>query len=105
MGSLISFIAAILGLISFFYGLMNPNLFFICIVPAILAIVSKIFSADSDASYKKERLKNGFKCPNCGEHAGHPISITNKGTSIAFKGLTSNKIGKSYKCEKCKYIW
>ena len=53
----------------------------------------------------EERLRNGYKCPNCGRPAGHPIGVINKGVSIGTLGLASNKVGKTYKCENCGYMW
>lgn len=54
---------------------------------------------------EKKRLRGGYKCPNCGQKAGHPIGALSKGASIGFWGLASNKIGKTYKCENCDYMW
>lgn len=53
----------------------------------------------------EERLRNGYKCPNCGRAAGHPIGAIDKGLSVGTLGLASNKIGKTYKCENCGYMW
>lgn len=53
----------------------------------------------------EERVQNGYKCPNCGMAAGHPIGAIDKGLSIGTLGLSSNKIGKTYKCANCGYMW
>ena len=54
---------------------------------------------------KQRKLENGYKCPNCGMKAGYPISKVSKSVSVGTMGLASNKIGKTYKCENCKYMW
>ncbi len=53
----------------------------------------------------EERMTGGYKCPNCGKFAGHPIGVIDKGFSIGTLGLASNKVGKTYKCENCGYMW
>ena len=54
---------------------------------------------------KQRKLENGYKCPNCGMKAGYPISKVSKSVSVGTMGLAINKIGKTYKCENCKYMW
>lgn len=54
---------------------------------------------------KQRKLENGYKSPNCGMKAGYPISKVSKSVSVGTMGLASNKIGKTYKCENCKYMW
>lgn len=46
-----------------------------------------------------------YKCPQCGQQEGRPISMLSKGASVEVFGLASNKIGKSYKCSNCGYMW
>ena len=53
----------------------------------------------------EKRMTGGYKCPSCGKPAGHPIGAINKGVSIGALGLASNKIGKTYKCANCGYMW
>lgn len=50
-------------------------------------------------------MNGGYKCPNCGMHAGHKINTVNKAVSVSVLGLASDKIGKTYKCENCGYMW
>lgn len=53
----------------------------------------------------KMNSANSYKCPNCGKSAGEKISTTGKIVSVGALGLASNKIGKSYKCKSCGYLW
>ena len=53
----------------------------------------------------KANLGNSFRCPNCGKSTGAKISTTGKIISVGALGLASNKIGKSYKCKSCGYMW
>ena len=62
-------------------------------------------SKRADEREKQRKLENGYKCPNCGMKAGYPISKVSKSVSVGTLGLASNKIGKTYKCENCKYMW
>lgn len=54
---------------------------------------------------KKKKLQGGYRCPNCGGMSGHRIGAISKSVSIGIAGLASDKIGKTYKCSKCNYIW
>ena len=47
----------------------------------------------------------GIKCPNCGQVNVHKISTVSRAVSVGTVGLGSDKIGKTYKCPKCNYIW
>lgn len=51
------------------------------------------------------RQKNAPKCPMCGSINIEKISTTSRVVSIAAVGLASGKIGKQYKCKKCKHMW
>lgn len=62
-------------------------------------------SKRADEREKQRKLENGYKCPNCGMKAGYLISKVSKSVSVGTMGLASNKIGKTYKCENCKYMW
>ena len=53
----------------------------------------------------KEKANRRYKCPNCGAVAGKKISALSKDISITIHGVASDKIGKTYKCEKCGYLW
>ncbi len=46
-----------------------------------------------------------YKCPMCGSNKIVNISITKKVVSTEALGLASNKIGKTYQCDECKYMW
>lgn len=52
-----------------------------------------------------QKLHGGYKCPSCGMMAGHKINAVSKGASLGVFGIASDKLGKTYKCENCKYIW
>ena len=47
----------------------------------------------------------GIKCPNCGQVNVKKISTTSRAVSVGLTGLASDKIGKTYKCPKCGYMW
>lgn len=66
----------------------------------------------SDEQYKERKIqqkeKNNslkIKCPNCGSTNTQRISISSRAISIGTVGILSNKINKSFKCNKCKYTW
>lgn len=50
---------------------------------------------------------NGLKytCPMCKSNKIKTISKTSRGTSIALFGGSSDKIGRLYECNDCKYKW
>lgn len=47
----------------------------------------------------------GIKCPNCGQVNVKTISTVSRAISVGTVGLASGKIGKTYKCPKCGYMW
>lgn len=46
-----------------------------------------------------------YKCPMCGSNKIVNISTAKKVVSAEMLGLASNKIGKTYQCDECKYMW
>jgi len=46
-----------------------------------------------------------YKCPMCQSNKIMNISTTKKVVSTEVFGLASNKIGKTYQCDDCKYMW
>lgn len=46
-----------------------------------------------------------IKCPSCGSGNVHEISAAGRAVSLLTLGIASNKIGKHYKCDRCKYTW
>lgn len=50
-------------------------------------------------------LENIPDCPNCGSYDVKRISTASRLTSVFAVGLASSKIGKQYKCNKCKHMW
>lgn len=45
------------------------------------------------------------KCPHCQSTNIKKLSLTNKAISIGGLGILSNKIGKTFQCNNCKYTW
>lgn len=48
---------------------------------------------------------NKLKCPVCGDTNIERITTMDRSFSVAMVGLASGKIGKQYKCKKCKHMW
>lgn len=44
-------------------------------------------------------------CPTCGSCDVQKISAMSRGTSIILFGLFSKKLGKTFKCNNCGYMW
>ena len=57
------------------------------------------------AEAERIRLQNAPKCPHCNSTDIEKITTMDRGISIAMVGLASGKIGKQYKCKKCKHMW
>ena len=55
-------------------------------------------------SYSKQETVevNIPKCPICGSTNLKKLSAINRGLSFGVFGFASNKIGKTYECQKCK---
>ncbi len=49
--------------------------------------------------------KPDIKCPICNSTNIEKISTANRAVSVAMVGVASGKIGKQYKCKKCKHMW
>ena len=54
---------------------------------------------------KEALLSKNVPCPVCGSRDTYRIGTLDRATSIAVTGLASGKIGKQYKCRKCKHMW
>lgn len=52
-----------------------------------------------------ERAANAPRCPTCGSTDLKKIDALDRAISVSFLGLASGKIGKSFKCNHCGYIW
>lgn len=50
-----------------------------------------------------ERIQ--LQCPICGTADVERITTMDRSFSIAMVGLASGKIGKQYRCKKCKHMW
>ena len=46
-----------------------------------------------------------YKCPMCQSNKIVNISVVKKAVSAELLGLASDKIGKTYQCDDCKYMW
>lgn len=46
-----------------------------------------------------------IKCPVCGSNNVERITTMDRSISVAMVGMASGKIGKQYKCKKCKHMW
>ena len=89
-------------------------------IMVVSAIVYYIASSYGKAKYGEEEWNRqlneamkqseygkgyGIKCPNCGQVNVKKISTTSRAISVSAVGLASDKIGKTYKCPKCGYMW
>lgn len=54
---------------------------------------------------KQQQENNVPKCPTCQSINIKKISTTSKVTSVAMFGLLSQKVKKTYHCNKCGYEW
>lgn len=54
---------------------------------------------------KQQQESNVPKCPTCQSTNIKKISTTSKVTSVAMWGLLSQKVKKTYHCNKCGYEW
>ena len=52
-----------------------------------------------------ERAANAPRCPTCGSTELKKIDALDRAISVSFLGLASGKIGKSFKCNHCGYMW
>ena len=52
-----------------------------------------------------ERAANAPRCPTCGSTDLKKIDALDRAISVSFLGLASGKIGKSFKCNYCGYMW
>lgn len=72
----------------------------------------KQYSKEEIYAYKKLLSMNAnihsissITCPNCHSTNVKPISGGERAVSVLGLGILSKKIGKSYKCMDCKYMW
>lgn len=113
-------ITLIVGIILWIYLTININaivglvvaMCFILLDFKILSSISNKTKQETVRIVKEQKeqkeyqeLHGGYKCPNCGEHAGHEISTMKKAVSVGMLGLASDKIGKNYECKNCGYKW
>lgn len=59
---------------------------------------------EAEAIHKKPETSL-VKCPICGSDTVEKITTMDRSVSVAMVGLASGKIGKQYKCKKCKHMW
>lgn len=67
----------------------------------------KEYNRQVNENLKKSEFGKGYgiRCPNCGQENVKYISTASRAISVGTVGLASNKIGKTYKCPKCGYMW
>lgn len=65
------------------------------------------YNRQVNENLKKQEFGKGYgiKCTNCGQQNVKFISTASRAISVGTVGLASNKIGKTYKCPKCGYMW
>ena len=75
-------------------------------------VEASIASRERQQAEAKRRLQEELSrknplpvCPLCGSKNTEKISTVSRATSVAMVGLASGKIGKQYKCKKCKHMW
>lgn len=109
-----SIILSITSMIALFGGIINENPLFGLILCFLCLTLSDIclkklppdpWEKTLNEQKKQKKLHGGYRCPNCGFKSGHEISYGEKRASIRRRGMASNKIGKSYKCANCNYMW
>ena len=52
-----------------------------------------------------EKESKVIYCPNCKKPTGEKLSTLGKAASVSAFGVASNKIGKTYQCRSCEYLW
>lgn len=60
---------------------------------------------ENEKLFKQYNESMKIKCPVCGSTNIEKISTTSRVVSVTTVGLASGKIGKQYKCKKCKHMW
>lgn len=67
----------------------------------------KEYNRQVNENLKKQEFGKGYdiKCPNCGQENVKYILTASRVISVGAVGLTSNKTDKTYKCQKCGYMW
>lgn len=74
------------------------------------ANIAQIYKSRADNEVEQKyapapKNTNKIKCPVCGSDSVERITTVDRGVSVAMVGLASGKIGKQYKCKKCKHMW
>ena len=110
-------ITIILAIMVFVAGINAGSVFVAIFIPMLILILGRIIAESFVSDEMKQKMKKeeqrkqynkmhgGYRCPNCGAMAGHPIGTLSKKWSIEIMGAASDKFGKTYKCEKCGYMW
>lgn len=57
------------------------------------------------AARRAAEQANAPRCPTCGSTNLKKIDALDRAISVSFLGLASGKIGKSFKCNHCGYMW
>lgn len=115
---ILGMLACIVGaIISFFALVFNDQVGAALVVSILLLLLGFALyyglmpKAELERQKKREEekrnkaLTEGYLCPNCGMRAGHEFGKIEKGASLGFWGIYSDKLGKTYECANCGYKW
>lgn len=61
--------------------------------------------SEQAAARRAAEQANAPRCPTCGSTDLKKIDALDRAISVSFLGLASGKIGKSFKCNHCGYMW
>lgn len=76
--------------------------------PTTYEQMMRSIEADREAEAKARQAAeqaNAPHCPTCGSTDMKKIDALDRAISVSFLGLASGKIGKSFKCNHCGYMW
>lgn len=72
--------------------------------PATKRSHQRMLDIDAAVTYQ-QRMASMPKCPTCGSMSVVKMGAFERGMSIAFGGIFSNKINKTFRCNQCGYTW
>ena len=61
--------------------------------------------SEQAAARRAAEQANAPRCPTCGSTDLKKIDAFDRAISVSFLGLASSKIGKTFKCNHCGYMW
>lgn len=99
----------IAGIICFYLATQGIAVGFFMVVALIIGAVwlLRCFVENETEKEKRHRSQycSGIKCIHCGSESVYRMNFDDKRSSIAFWGIASNKIGKTYHCDNCGNEW